>query len=166
MLINTPTFAIAQIGESHLDQILNVYRQCEDFLSLGPVHHASHQMVLDDLALSKSYGGIFCGIFISDQLVGIIDFVPSNHEGVANHAFLSLLMIAQPHRSKGLGKSVVAAVEAYILNDPLITAILSGVQTNNNSAILFWTSLGYNIVGGPELMPDTTVVYHLRKAVR
>jgi hypothetical protein len=33
------------------------------------------------------------------------------------------------------------------------------------TGIAFWTGMGYEVAGRPELMPDATTVYHLRKAV-
>ncbi|KAF0194161.1 MAG: hypothetical protein FD169_2018 [Bacillota bacterium] len=74
-------------------------------------------------------------------------------------------MIAENRRRGGLGRAVVELVEKDILRDGSITLILSGVQINNTSAIAFWTTMGYRIAGGPELMPDTTTVYRLQKNV-
>ena len=122
-------------------------------------------MILDDLRLSEDYGGIFCGIWVDEQMVGVVDYVPRNHEGIPEHAYLSLLMIAENRRRGGLGRAVVELVEKEILKDESVTSILSGVQTNNTSAIAFWTTMGYRIAGGPELMPDKTTVYRLQKNV-
>jgi len=49
-------------NEAELEQVLAVYRQCEDFLALGPVAMASLEMVAADLALSGLKGGTFCAI--------------------------------------------------------------------------------------------------------
>lgn len=76
-----------------------------------------------------------------------------------------LLMISDCYRRKGIGKAVVKAVEAEILKNKAIKSILAGVQTNNKPAISFWDKMGYKIVSGPELMPDTTVVYRLKKDI-
>jgi hypothetical protein len=72
-------------------------------------------------------------------------------------------MIALPFRRRGIGKAVVNAVESEIRKDSRITAIFSGVQVNNPPAIQFWQKNGYKIISGPELMPDQTTVFGLRK---
>ena len=155
---------IRPVVAADLDAVLNVYRQCEDFLALGPVSTASMEMVLKDLEISEQAGGIFCGIYAADgEMIGIVDYVLNNFEGNPQNAFLSLLMIAAPFRNQGIGKAVVEAVEDQIRKDERITAILSGVQVNNPQAVQFWQRRGYRIVSGPELMPDQTTVFHLRK---
>ncbi|HEX3043223.1 MAG TPA: hypothetical protein VHY08_00595 [Bacillota bacterium] len=35
----------------------------------------------------------------------------------------------------------------------------------NVPAIKFWNKMGYEIYAGPELLPDQTTVYHLKKKV-
>lgn len=165
-IIHSPTFEIRPIQQGDLDAVLEVYRQCEDFLALGPVATASMEMVLKDLELSENEGGTFCGIYASDgTMMGIVDYVPRNFEGEPQTAFLSLLMIAAPFRGQGLGAAIVAAVEKEIVKDTRITAIRSGVQVNNPQAIRFWQSRGYRIISGPQLMPDQTTVFGLLKNV-
>jgi ribosomal protein S18 acetylase RimI-like enzyme len=121
-------------------------------------------MVEADIAHSRSEGGIFCGICDGEgHMVGIIDFVPRLYGGDPSRAFLSLLMIAQQYRGYGLGAWAVRWVEGEIAKDGQVRSILCGVQTNNPAAIRFWERMGYQIVGGPELMPDQTTVFHLHK---
>lgn len=164
MHIQKDSFEIHPIVQDDLNAILEVYRQCEDFLALGPVSTASLEMVLSDLELSKRQGGIFCGIYTkTEKMIGVLDYVPCNFEGDPHVAFLSLLMIAAPFRSEGIGAAVVAAVEKEVRKDPQITAMLSGVQVNNPQAIRFWQRHGYRIVSGPILHADQTTAFDLRK---
>ena len=158
-----PNFDIKPIGIECAAAILDVYRQCEDFLALGPQPRASLAMVQDDLRLSEAEG-VFCGIFdAAGQMLGVVDFVPRLFEQDPQRAFLSLLMIAAPYRGQGLGAAVVRYVEQEIRKDPRITTIDSGVQVNNPAAIRFWQRMGYHIIGGPDALPDHTTVFHLRK---
>jgi ribosomal protein S18 acetylase RimI-like enzyme len=164
VMIQDNSFEIRPITQDDLAAVLDVYRQCEDFLALGPVPTASMEMVLSDVEHSQKEGGVFCGIYAADgEMMGIVDYVPSNFEGNPQSAFLSLLMIALPFRRQGLGKAVVKAVESEIRKDSRITAILAGVQVNDPPAIQFWQKNGYKIVSGPELLPDQTTVFGLRK---
>ena len=158
---------IRPMTEGDVNAVLEVYRQCEDFLALGPVSTASMEMVRKDIDISHEQGGIFCGIYnVDGTMIGIIDYVPCNFEGNHQSAFLSLLMIGAPFRNRGIGTAVVAAVEAKIKKDTQIRTILSGVQVNNPQAIQFWQRHGYRIISGPKLMPDQTIVFHLRKDLR
>ncbi len=158
------SFKIAPIAKSQFPHVLAVYQQCEDFLALGPIPKASIEMVKADIEHSKEENGLFCGIFDhKESLMGIVDFVPNMFEGKPGNAFISLIMIAKPHRNKGFGKNVIEAIENKIREDRQVKVILSAVQTNNERAIHFWGDIGYAIVGGPEPRPDRTVVYRLSK---
>ncbi len=82
MRIQGPRVEIRPVGEDELDAVLGVYRQCEDFLALGPQPHASMEMVLDDVSHSRDEGGLFCGIFDAEgKMIGIVDFVPGMYRG-------------------------------------------------------------------------------------
>lgn len=158
---------IRPITQEDLAAVLEVYRQCEDFLALGPVATASMEMVLTDLEISKDEHGIFCGIFASDgKMIGILDYVPGNYQDDPQAAYLSLLMIGTPYRSLGLGQAVVVALENEIRKDATIIKILAGVQVNNPQAVKFWQRMGFRIVGGPKLMPDSTTVFDLCKDLK
>jgi ribosomal protein S18 acetylase RimI-like enzyme len=147
-----------------LDLALDVYRQCEDFLALGPQPKASMEMVRADWQLAQDMGSQFCGIYIEgDKLVGIADYLLSGYEGNPQTAYLSLLMIAYPYRNLGLGAQVATWIEAQARQLPGVTAIEAGVQVNNPGAIRFWQRQGYAIVSGPHEMPDQTTAFHLRK---
>lgn len=164
MILHSSSFEIRPIVRDDLPAVLEVYQQCEDFLALGPVATASMDMVLKDLEISEHAGGIFCGIFALDgRLMGVVDYVPAPLEGDPCAADLSLLMIAAPCRGQGLGTAVVEAVEQEIRKDARVTSIHSGVQVNNPQAIKFWQRHGYRIINGPQLMPDQTTVFSLRK---
>ena len=157
-------FEIRPVTEEEAGSILKVYRQCEDFLALGPVATASMEMVRKDIEISRAEGGVFCGIYTTGgKMIGIVDYVPSHFEGDPHVGFLSLLMIAAPFRKQGLGAAVVEAIEAEIRKAPQITAIHSGVQVNNPQAIQFWQRQGYRIVSGPKLHPDQTTAFDLHK---
>jgi ribosomal protein S18 acetylase RimI-like enzyme len=122
------------------------------------------EMVLKDIEISKSYGGLFCGIYTSEgEMIGIIDYVPGDFEGDPQAAFLSLLMIAAPFRKQGVGQAVVQAIETEIRRNPQVDKILSGVQVNNPQAIQFWQRNGYRIISEPKLHPDQTTAVDLRK---
>ena len=157
-------FTMQIVTQNDASDILELYRHCEDFLALSSEPKASIELVLKDLEHSRRDGGVFYGIYDTNgQMIGIVDFVSEGFEGQAHVAFISLLMIAFPHRRHGIGTEIVRLIEKEILTHSQVTEIRSGVQVNNPQALQFWQRNGYQIVGGPELMPDQTTVYHLLK---
>jgi len=164
ILIKGRSLTLRTVTPNDTEAILGVYRACEDFLVLGPEPKASLEMVQKDLETSRQEGGCFCGIFDAvGQLVGVVDFIPFGFEGKPDTAFFSLIMIAVPSRNQGTGNKTISLIEKEIIKDKQITEIRSAVQVNNPAAIRFWQKNGYRIVSGPELQPDTTIVYRLRK---
>ena len=163
-LVRGTGFFLVPVVECDLSQVLRVYEQCEDFLSLGPEPRASMSMVEADIRASENEGSIFCGIFLDHgEMAGIVEFLPRDFEGNPARAFLGLLMIAARFRSTGLGTRVVEVVETHIKQDAAITHIQSAVQVNNARGITFWERMGYRIVSEPQLQPDTTITYLLCK---
>ena len=164
IVVRDHSLEIHPIAQDDLDAVLEVYKQCEDFLALGPVSTASMEMVLKDIELSQAEKGLFCGIYAADgKLIGIVDYVPGGYRGEPHTAFLELLMIAASYRKQGIGKAVVEAVESEIWKDGKVSTILLGVQVNNPQAAEFWQRNGYRIVSEPKLQPDQTIAVDLRK---
>jgi hypothetical protein len=98
MNIRGNSVSIRPIDHRDLDFVLDVYRQCGDFLALGPESCASMGMVYGDIQLSKDEGGNYCSVFdFQDRLIGVVDFILSQ-KGNPGHAFISLLMIALTYR--------------------------------------------------------------------
>jgi ribosomal protein S18 acetylase RimI-like enzyme len=164
MSINKPIFTIKPVGENDQDAVLDVYRQCEDFLALGPEPRASLRMVQKDIENSKKAGGMFSSIINkSGKMIGVIDFIASGFERKPDIAYISLLMIAPNFRNFGIGAEIVKSIENEFQKECSITAIQTSVQVNNPAALRFWHRLGFRIISGPHLRPDSTTVYHLQK---
>jgi ribosomal protein S18 acetylase RimI-like enzyme len=158
------SYQIIPLAFSDLPAVLEVYRQCEDFLALGPVATASEQMVLQDMEHAVREGSIFCGIYNdAGEMVGIVDYLARGFEGNPQHAFIELLMIGLPYRAQGVGTAVVDYVETEVRRNPDVIAILSGTAVNNPVAISFWQRRGYRIVGEPKVYPDNQKGFDLRK---
>ena len=163
-VIKTARCTIKTVGDDQLGQLLDVYRECEDFLSLGPQPKASLEMVRADLEQSKTEGGTYCGIWDSQgEIIGIVDFIAGGYDGEAEQGFLSLLMISKSHRGLGIGTEIVAAIEERLMEGYGVTTMLSAVQSNNHAAMCFWQRMGYRVVTGPEPQQDGTVTCGLRK---
>jgi ribosomal protein S18 acetylase RimI-like enzyme len=167
-----PAFTIRPIQPGELEAVLEVYRQCEDFLALGPQPEASMDMLLYDMRTSQDAGGSYCGIYsaLNDnqpgRLIGILDYVLDGYCGDAGRAYLSLLMIAAPYRGLGLGADVTAWLERQVRKNPAVSVLALSVQVNNPAAIRFWQKMGFQIVSQPESQADTTVVFRMEKVLR
>ena len=155
------------VTEDCKDALLAVYRECEDFLALGPQPNATMAMVLRDMETARQQGALFCGIHdAAGRMVGVVDFAGSGFEGKSGVAFISLLMLASGIRGRGIGTEALELIEREIRKDPRVTMIRSAVQVNNPGAQRFWLKHGYRIIGSPELQPDGTTVFHLQKDCR
>jgi len=164
MLIRDDVVEIRAVDEAAVDDLFIVYKECEDFLALGPVAAASLEMVRADREMSTTMGGQFCGIYPTDgPMIGVVDFVPNNFRGQAGTAYIALLMLRLSFRRRGLGSRVLALVERQVRKDPRVDRIRIGAQVNNPSAIQFWQNRGFRIYSGPELLADQTTVYRLEK---
>ena len=164
ILFQTDELEVAPIDPGDLPALFEVYKQCEDFLALGPVSEASLQMVREDIDRSRSENGQYCAIRNHQgHLIGVLDF--SVNGGDDSTSILSLLMIAASWRNKGYGQTVVNALEMYLKETYKIERIASGVQTNNSGAIRFWKRLGYDLSTEPRPMPDGTVTYEMAKVL-
>lgn len=166
MHIQHGSFSICPVGVDSYPAVLDVYRQCEDFLALTPTSVATIDMIQLDMNQSQRQRGEYCGVFMpSGNMVGIVDVIRSGFEGRSDRAFIELLIIAQPYRKRGLGAAVVQAVEAEIAKDTTVTAIELAVMVNNPDAIRFWERMGYIIISGALPQPDGTVVWRMRKPI-
>ena len=77
LVIEGATFQCRPLGAGDAEAVFDVYRQCEDFLALGPQPQASAEMVAQDMKLSREQGGLFLGIYLDDgTLAGVFDVIP------------------------------------------------------------------------------------------
>jgi RimJ/RimL family protein N-acetyltransferase len=164
VLFEVDALQIAGLGQGDAPGLLETYRQCEDFLALGPVPRASIEMIRGDMAHSQSLGGQFCGIEDAQgQVIGVLDFVPdTGSEGVA---FIELLMIAGPWRRRGIGRRVVTSLEGYLKANHGVHTVEAAVQANNPDAMRFWAALGYRQAPEAVRQADGTVTHRLSRVV-
>ncbi len=161
-ILSVGDLTLRPIAPHELKSTLEVYRQCEDFLSLGPVPKASMAMVMADIEHSSQARGIYCGIWRDCTQVGVLDFTP---ETGRDTTILSLLMIARPYRNQGIGSSVVHALLSYLRATHGTTVLESGVQVNNAAGIAFWRERGFEIDATARKLDDGTTVYSMSRRI-
>lgn len=160
-LFSAATFEIRPLADHELKSTLEVYKQCEDFLALGPVPFASMEMVQADIDHSKKENGVYCGIWNKDnKQIGVIDFIPEVEKGIA---VLSLLMISKQYRYNGIGTAIVESLEAYLKMNYKTQIIQSGVQINNEPGIKFWKRRGFILENEAKDMGDGTTAFQMIK---
>jgi RimJ/RimL family protein N-acetyltransferase len=164
ILFKAGELSVRLYKEDDIPAILEVYRQNEDFLSLGPVPKASLEMVRKDIAQSMEEKGFFCVISHQQSgIIGVMDFAPQR--GDPGTAYLALLMISAPYRKLGYGESIMAAFEKYLVTTYKSKILKAGVMVNNPKAIMFWERMDFSINRTPELLPDTTTVFRMSKKI-
>ena len=161
------------IADADLPAVLEVYRQCQDFLALEPDPQAPPEMIAAYRALALRQGAVYCGIFIKPDLaagsqnpsglVGILDYVP-NYRADPGVVFIELLMLGRPYRGQGLGQAAINWMLAE--GNGKIRTLQAAVQTNNPAAIRFWQRLGFRITGPAAPQEDGTVTYPLAMNVQ
>lgn len=163
MELNGDDFIVRPVGADSIPALLELYRQCEDFLALGPNPHASVEMIRRDLITTADEGGHYCGIYQrgTGQLVGVLDVVPGGHQGNPRLAYLELLMLGKPYRGQGLGERVFAALLAA-LRQRGVETLEAGVQENNPDAQRFWLRMGFTLTGPAVPYADGTIAAPMR----
>jgi ribosomal protein S18 acetylase RimI-like enzyme len=159
---NKTAFTIKPMKGEDLPSLLALYRECEDFLALGPIAQASEVMVLADLELSHVNHGNFYGLMVDCDLAGVLDVVESGWEGESRSGYLELLMLAPRWRRHGIGEAAThwAEAQARLAGAEMMRL---GVQVNNPGGWLFWERMGYHVVSEPTLFPDGTVAVEMVK---
>ena len=161
VLFKTDNTVVRPLGTDEKGSALEVYRQCKDFLALGPIPEASMEMVEADMDNSRKQNGTYCGIWdTGNNQIGVLDFVPEKGKGISE---LLLLMIAKPYRHAGIGTEVIQVLETYLKEKYDIKVIDSGVQVNNAPGISFWKKCGFIIEKEARDMGDGTTAFKMRK---
>ena len=86
-------------------------------------------------------------LFLGEEAVGLIDY--KTHHPEPQAATLSLVLIAEPYRGRGLGQAAVRHLEKTLA--PKVRELYAVVYGNNPGAERFFTTLGYRFKksGGP-----------------
>ena len=86
-------------------------------------------------------------LYLGDEAVGLLDY--KKHHPKPHAATLSLVLIAEPFRGRGLGQAAVRHLEKTLA--PETQELFAVVYGNNPGAERFFTTLGYRFKksGGP-----------------
>lgn len=140
MLFEAKGFHVDLVENKDLNEVVEVYNSNKHFL----VNHMdkekiTNEWILQELESMKEVGFYSCKIveISSGKLIGIIDFK------VGEETYLSLFMIHNFFKNKGLGELIFQAFEGYA-KSLKSECIRIDVATNyNNSVINFWIKNGF-----------------------
>jgi RimJ/RimL family protein N-acetyltransferase len=151
MRLETGRLSVAGVGDAEAEGVLRVYEACTDYLALQTPEPPSMEMVRSDLRAAAQHQGVFAGIFLreSNELIGVIGFVPHSFRGQRDYAFVLNLMIGAAHRRHGFGTEAYQAVEALIWRDAEVTRIGTLLLPQHEPSYAFAAKLGFERAGGP-----------------
>jgi RimJ/RimL family protein N-acetyltransferase len=133
------------------DAILKVYEGSADYLDTQTPEPPSIEMVRSDLQASARNESIFCGIYRreTNELIGVISFVPGDFRGQRDYAWLAAIMIQEKDRLEGYGREAYRAVEDYVFRDPEVTRIGTLLIPQFDASLQFAEKMGFEQAGGP-----------------
>lgn len=151
MQLETTRLTIKPVTDDDAEAVLMVYEQCADYLALQTPEVPSVAMVQSDLATTARNAGIFAGIFRreSNDLIGVISFVPKNFRGQYDYAFVLNVMIRVSDRRRGYGTEAYRAVEELIFSNAEVKRIGTLLLPQHEPAYAFAEKLGFERAGGP-----------------
>jgi len=151
MRLETERLWVEAVGEAEAEAVRRVYEECADFLALQTPEPPSVEMVRSDMRAAAQLHGVFAGIFRrgSNELIGVISFVPHSFRGQRDYAFVLNLMIGAAHRRQGFGTEAYGAVEDLIWRDPDVKRIGALLLPQHEPSYALAEQLGFERAGGP-----------------
>jgi L-amino acid N-acyltransferase YncA len=140
MVFESKEFYVDSIEAKDLEEILEVYNSNTHFLTNHMnINKVTTDWILEELASMKGAGFHSCKIVerSSGKIVGIIDF------RTGEETYLSLLMIHNDFKSKGLGRLIFHSFEKYIKSLKSKCIRIDVVTNYDDSVIDFWIKNGF-----------------------
>lgn len=140
MVFESEDFYINTIDNNDIEGICEIYNSNEEFLLKHmDVNKVTSKWVLEEINSARKDGFQSCKIVekVSGGKIGIVDFK------LGEETYLSLLIIHNDFRSKGIGKSFFMKFEEYI-KSLKSECIRIDVVTNYDSSVFdFWVENGF-----------------------
>ncbi len=140
MLFKSNGFRVELVEDKDSNEIIQVYNSNEKFL----INHMDTKKITvewinEELKTMKQMGFLCCKIvdINSEKIVGIVDFK------IDKETYLSLLMMHNDYKNKGLGRLIYNDLEEYVLSLKSNCIRIDVVVGYDNSVIEFWTKSGF-----------------------
>ncbi len=140
MIFEIKTFGVDSIENKDIDKIIEVYNSNKKFLmSHMDKEKVTSKWVIEELKSMREVNFYCCKIveISSGEIVGLIDFK------MEEETYLSLLMIHNAYRNKGVGKLVYYALEEYALSLKSKCIRIDVVNNYDSSVVDFWSKKGF-----------------------
>ncbi len=149
--LETERLSIRPLDEAEAEIVLPVYENSADYLDTQTPEPPSIEMVREEMRLAARHNSLYCGIFKRDtnEVIGVISFVPQSFRGQRDYAWLSLLMIQENDRLEGYGAEAYRAVEDFIFQDKEVTRIGTLLIPQFDASLRFAEKMGFEQAGGP-----------------
>lgn len=148
MLFGSEGFCVDLVEIKDVDGIASVYNSNKRFLaSHMDKEKVSKEWILQELQSMKKVGFNSCKIIEtnSGRVIGVMDFK------ISRETYLSLLMIHNDHRGKGLGKLIYRSFEEYAKAQGSKCVRIDVVTGYDDSVLDFWTKNGFAKIRDVEL---------------
>lgn len=140
MVFETKDFYVDLIENKDIDSVAEVYNSNRTFL----IRHMdkekiTNEWVLQEIETMKEIGFYSCKIveISSGKIIGVIDFK------IEQETYLSLLIIHNDFKSKGLGKLIYQAFEEYAQSLKSKRIRIDVVTNYDNFVLDFWINNGF-----------------------
>ncbi|WP_313165164.1 GNAT family N-acetyltransferase [Sedimentibacter sp.] len=140
MFFELKDFCIDLAESKDSDEIAEVYNSNKQFLkSHMNRERVTNEWILQELESMKEAGFYPCKIVetMSGKIIGIIDFK------AGEEAYLSLLMIKDDLKGKGIGKLIFQSFEKYARSQKSKCIRIDVVTDYDNSVLDFWINNGF-----------------------
>lgn len=114
-------------------------------------------VTLHTLPNAKNYSDkVVFGVYEHREMIGCVDLIRGYP--TPNVAFLGLLLLAEPHQGRGLGRKIYEDTEQVIKGWAEIDTARLAVLENNSVAVPFWRKMGFSETG------ERSTSYHKEQA--
>lgn len=147
-IFSIPGYQIKYLSKDDIPIINKLVYECKDYFiivnGIIPTQQETLE-ILNDLPPGKSYNDKYViGIFNEQQkLVSIIELVKDYP--VQNCCWIGLLLIIPDERRKGFGSIIYKSIHKW-LSGLKTREIRLGVVEQNERALKFWLSLGFEVI--------------------
>jgi ribosomal protein S18 acetylase RimI-like enzyme len=140
MVFKSIDYNISFVEYMDLNGVIDVYNSNKSFLmSHMSKENVERQWMLEEFESMKRIGFHCCKIvdINTEKIVGVIDFK------IDSETYLSLLMVHNDHKNKGLGNSVYQAFEEYVQSQNSKSIRIDVVTEYDDTVLDFWIRKGF-----------------------
>ncbi len=140
MFFQSKSFYVDLLENKDLNEVVKIYNSNKHFLVTHmDKEKITNEFIFQELESMKEVGFYSCKIveISSEKIIGVMDFK------VGKETYLSLLMIHNDFKNKGLGKLIFQGFEEYAKSLKSKYIRIDVVTNYENSVLDFWIENGF-----------------------